>query len=75
MIVKTPGICGGSARIQGTRICVWHLSQCFEAIYPEEVDAYLSRSHGITIDEVKAARRYYEENTEEVLRERVENAK
>jgi uncharacterized protein (DUF433 family) len=26
-IVKTPGVCGGDARIQGTRISVWGLEE------------------------------------------------
>ena len=30
-IVKTPGVCGGAARIEGTRIPVWQLVEAREA--------------------------------------------
>jgi uncharacterized protein (DUF433 family) len=28
LITRTPGVCGGDARISGTRIPVWSIEQC-----------------------------------------------
>jgi uncharacterized protein (DUF433 family) len=41
-IVKTPGVCGGDARIQGTRISVWGLEEWRRLGWSDEriLDAY-----------------------------------
>src|SRR5947209_5601353 len=64
-ITKTPGICGGRARIEGHRIrvldiVVWHEKRGFS---PDEI---VDLFPGITLADVYAALAYYFDNREEI---------
>lgn len=63
-IRKTPGICGGAARIRDTRIPVWTI-----IAYQQQgaTDSELLRNHpGLTPHDIQAALNYYERNREEI---------
>jgi uncharacterized protein (DUF433 family) len=67
MIVKTPGTCGGRARIAGKRIPVssiyrWFLRGC----EPEDI---LEKFDGVALAEIYAAISYALSNLEEITRE------
>ncbi|HEY6390594.1 MAG TPA: DUF433 domain-containing protein [Bryobacteraceae bacterium] len=67
-IVKTPGICGGRARVAGHRVRVldivtWHEHQ---GLTPDEI---ASRVPSITLAEVHAALAYYFDHVEEIQAE------
>jgi uncharacterized protein (DUF433 family) len=71
-IVKTPGICGGKACINGHRIrvmdiVVWHEMRNYAA---EEIIAMFP---GITLADVYAALTYYFDNREEIEADFAEN--
>ena len=64
-IIKTPGICGGKAHINGHRIrvmdiVVWHEMRSYSA---EEIIAMFP---GITLADVYAALTYYFDNRQEI---------
>jgi uncharacterized protein (DUF433 family) len=63
-IRKTPGICNGAACIGRTQIPVWKLI----ALYAQGCsDANLLGDYPqLTRDDLKAARTYYAQNTEEI---------
>ena len=63
-IRKTPGICNGAACIGRTQIPVWQLI----ALYSQGCsDANLLGDYPqLTRDDLKAARTYYAQNTEEI---------
>jgi uncharacterized protein (DUF433 family) len=63
-IRKTPGICSGAACIGRTQIPVWKLI----ALYAQGCsDANLLGDYSqLTRDDLKAARTYYAQNTEEI---------
>lgn len=72
MIVKTPGVCGGSARIDGTRITVWLIMGLLlnessdldvEWMYPE-----------LKHEDITDAKNYWYDNKEEIEKELKENA-
>jgi uncharacterized protein (DUF433 family) len=65
-IVKTPGVRGGKARIDGTRICVKDIVQLQdEGMKPEEMrECYSDRP--LTLAEVHAALAYYYDHREEI---------
>lgn len=65
-IVKTPGICGGRARIDGTRIGVEAIVGLYQSgAAVQEIAAGYSNS-GITPAKVHAALAYYYDNRQEV---------
>jgi uncharacterized protein (DUF433 family) len=71
-IIKTPGICGGKARINGHRIrvmdiVVWHEMRNYSA---EELIAMFP---GITLADVYAALTYYFDNRQEIETDFAEN--
>jgi uncharacterized protein (DUF433 family) len=71
MIVKTPGVCGGRARVVGTRITVWGL-----AVYRSrglDESAILAAVPVLTLEQLSAALRYTEENADEIARDIAEN--
>lgn len=70
-IVKTPGTCGGSARIDGTRLAVWFIASEFQAgvTQRELVDSLPT----LTDDGFDAAIRYALANKAEIQREIAEN--
>ena len=65
-IRKTPGICGGAARIRDTRIPVWTI-----VAYRQQgaTDAELLYNYpGLTLQDLQATIDYYELNREEIDR-------
>ena len=64
MIVRTPGVLGGRARIAGTRIAVSHVVAMVEAGFT--VDDVLREYPQLTRGQVEEALRYYEEHREEI---------
>ena len=63
-IVKTPGVCGGRARVENTRLSVWLIAALIQEGYsPREiVDAYPR----LSMQAVEAAQDYAIENQEEI---------
>lgn len=74
-IVRTPGTCGGRARVDGTRIPVWILVQChLSCESPEEIMAAYPR---LTPAALYDALSYYYDHKAEIdadLREHSEEA-
>jgi uncharacterized protein (DUF433 family) len=65
-IVKTPGVRGGKARIDGTRICVKDIVQLHkEGMKPEEMREYYS-DRPLTLAEVHTALAYYYDHGDEI---------
>lgn len=67
-IVKTPGICGGRARIDGHRIRVQDVAIEYEwqGLSPEEI---CHEHPGLTLAQVHAALAYYYDYRDEILAE------
>lgn len=67
-IVKTPGTCGGRARIDGHRIRVQDVAIEYEwqGLSPEEI---CHEHPGLTLAQVHAALAYYYDHRDEVLAE------
>ena len=63
-IVKTPGICGGDARIENTRIPVWGLVRSKELVKDDEklLEAYPN----LTMEDLTNAWNYYHNNYREI---------
>jgi uncharacterized protein (DUF433 family) len=63
-IVKTPGVRGGKARVEGSRICVLDIAYASkEGLTPEQIqDEYPD----LTLAEIYAALSYYYGNTDEI---------
>ena len=70
-IVKTEGVCGGDARIEGTRIPVWTLIRYKEL--GADVDQLLSMYPTIDPSDLIHAFYYYAENRCEIDRQIYEN--
>jgi type III restriction enzyme len=65
-IQKTPGVCGGNARIRDTRIPVWSLVSFHQQGAPDD---YLLRNYpGLTQEDLQAAWSYYNQHREEIDR-------
>lgn len=63
-VQKTPGVCGGHARIRSTRIPVWTL---ISLQHQGADDAELLRNFpGLTSFDLSIARAYYTSHTEEI---------
>jgi len=63
-IQKTPGICGGAARIRDTRIPVWTIvSYQLQGANESEL---LYNYPGLTLQDLQAVTNYYESNREEI---------
>lgn len=70
-IRKTPGICGGAARIRDTRIPIWTI-----ITYQQQgaTDSELLNNYpGITPKDIEAAFNYYKLNREEIDKLMAEN--
>jgi uncharacterized protein (DUF433 family) len=68
-IVKTDGVRGGKARIDGTRICVYDVVYLHQQGMPaEEIREYHS-DRPLTLAEVHAALAYYYDHTDEIVSE------
>jgi len=65
-IHKTPGICGGAARIRDTRIPVWTIVAYQQQGAPDSELMY--NYPGLTLEDIQAALNYYEFNREEIDR-------
>jgi len=67
-IVKTPGTCGGKARIAGHRIRVIDIVHWSEdaGLTPKEIVEYYP---GMTVQDVEAALAYYHAHPEEIREE------
>lgn len=63
-IVKTPGVCGGRARIDGKRIRVQDIACCSE--WWEWQPDRIATEYGISLAQVHAALSYYFDNIEEI---------
>jgi uncharacterized protein (DUF433 family) len=73
LLSRSPDVCGGRIRIDGTRVTVHQVVTCYQqGLAPEEIaDQY---SH-INLAQIYAALAYYHANREEIDRElEVENA-
>jgi uncharacterized protein (DUF433 family) len=65
-IVKTPGVRGGKACIDGTRVCVVDLVFLLQRGFtPEQMCTHYS-DRPLTLAEVHSALAYYYDNTEEI---------
>lgn len=65
-IVKTPGVRGGKARIDGTRVCVVDLVYLLQRGFtPEQMRTHYS-DRPLTLAEVHSALAYYYDNSEEI---------
>ena len=65
-IVKTKRICGGSARIAGTRVAVWEIVSWHRLGWSEE---RIAKELCLELEQVRAALAYYEKHKEEIERE------
>jgi uncharacterized protein (DUF433 family) len=70
-IVKTDGVCGGSACVKNTRIPVYVLESFRRQGLPDA--ELLSEYPTLTADDLRAAWSYVEENRDEIEREIAEN--
>jgi uncharacterized protein (DUF433 family) len=70
-IHKTPGICGGAARIRDTRIPVWTIVAYQQQGAPNSELLY--NYPGLTLQDLQAVVNYYELNREEIDRQIAEN--
>jgi uncharacterized protein (DUF433 family) len=71
LIEKTPGVCGGSACVAGTRIPVWTLANCLLLEQPES--AILAAYPAIGRAELRAAWAYAREHLDEIASEIEQN--
>lgn len=71
VIVKTADICGGRARIDGTRITVWGLVAWRQRGLDDT--AILEAVAGLTPEQLAAALRYADEHADEITRDLEEN--
>lgn len=62
-IVKTEGVLGGKARLEGHRISVLDVTELLDVGYSVEETA---QQLSITTDEVRAASRYFRHHREEI---------
>lgn len=63
-IVKTPGICGGDARVENTRIPVWGLVRSRELVGDDR--KLLEVYPHVTREDLENAWTYYRENPKEI---------
>ena len=72
-IVKVPGVCGGAAIIEGTRIAVWHLVGYYYRV-GLSVEEILADWDHLTPAQVFSALAYYHDHREEIDHVRRENS-
>jgi uncharacterized protein (DUF433 family) len=72
-IVKIPGVCGGDAIIEGTRIAVWHIVNYYYTVKMSVEELLLNWNH-LTPAQVFDALAYYHDNREEVDEARWQNS-
>ena len=61
MITCTPGIVGGYPRIAGTRTPVSTIVKLYDEVYPGDLDEVHRSLPHLTLEQIQAALRYYEE--------------
>lgn len=66
-ISKDPNICGGSARIEGTRMPIWTIILCDKSLMSDEI--ILKNYSHLTLSELELAREYYKQNKAEIDQE------
>lgn len=67
LLVKTPGICGGRIRIDGTRITIHRIAVLYkQGQQPEEI---LQTYPHLTLSQVFTALAYFHANRDEIERE------
>lgn len=71
MIVKTPGICGGNARIDGTRIPVWGIERQRQLGY--SIKDTLEYYPHLTKEQIWAAREYADQHSVEIMQQILDN--
>jgi uncharacterized protein (DUF433 family) len=71
VVVRTPGVCGGRARIAGTRITVWGLVRHGQLGLTD--DAILEATPGLSREQLEAALLYGAEHAEEIARDLADN--
>ena len=64
LILKTPGVCGGDARIRGTRVPVWVLEEARRLDYSDTV--LLGEYPFLTGEQLSAVWQYVEDNSAEI---------
>jgi type III restriction enzyme len=71
LIVKTPGVVGGRARVDNTRLAVWLLINWIQMGWTDEdlLEGYPS----LTPESIAAVKAYYAANQKEIDREIAEN--
>jgi len=72
-IVKIPGVCGGQAIIEGTRIAVWHLVGYYYKA-GMSVEEILAEWDYLRPAQVFSALAYYHDHKEEIDRVREQNS-
>jgi uncharacterized protein (DUF433 family) len=72
-IVKTKGICGGTACIVRTRIPVWSMIEWYNMGLSDT--KLLKMYPSLTLSDLVSVRHYYEQNTEEIDTLILENQK
>jgi len=72
-IVKVPGVCGGQATIEGTRIAVWHVVEYFYKV-GMSVEEILADWDYLQPAQVFSALAYYHDNREEIDQVRERNS-
>jgi uncharacterized protein (DUF433 family) len=71
-IAKTPGVCGGEACVEGTRLAVWMLVEARRAGCTDE--EILQDYPGLNSERLSSAWAYAEAHSEEIERAMFENA-
>jgi uncharacterized protein (DUF433 family) len=71
-IAKTPGVCGGEACVEGTRLAVWMLVEARRAGCTDE--EILQDYPGLNRERLSSAWAYADEHSEEIERAMFENA-
>jgi uncharacterized protein (DUF433 family) len=71
-ISKTPGVCGGEACVEGTRLAVWMLVEARRAGCTDE--EILQDYPGLNSERLSSALAYAEAHSEEIERAMFENA-
>lgn len=72
-IVKIPGVCGGRAIVEGTRIAVWHVVEYYYTVRMSVEEILLDWDHLLPA-QVFDALAYYHDNREEIEQARWENS-
>lgn len=70
-IVRTPGICGGSARVRGTRLPVWGIMKAKREGCSD--DTIIEMYPALSLCDIAAAMEYADNHSQEIDGEIVEN--